>query len=486
LVVERGFEVPPTERLGKRVASATTETVRQHAVYFDTADLRLTRSGASLRYRSDDGWTVKLPESRTASTLTRSEHTFAGEPGPPPSKAVSLVCAFARTRPLVEIAKVDTRRRKMRLFDDAGELLAELDDDEVEGTSATTGRTRFREIEVELAERTADEFLDEVVRALRKAGARPSGARSKVARVLGDAATAAPDVPDAPPLDARATVEDLVRDAFVRSVQQLFTFDPGVRLGDDPEAVHKARVATRRLRSDLRTLRPVVDRAWSEPLRSELKWLGTVLGHVRDDDVLLAGLEREADQLPPELRDVATQVRARVGAARRRDRSALQDALDSDRYARLLDRLVDGAARPRFEEAVGRKRASKLVRTLVDKPRRRFRKYVRALGDDARDVDLHEARKRAKQARYAFEFVEPILGKRAAKSATRFEAVQELLGDHQDAVVAGKWLADTAQDVESRDESYAAGVLAGLFLVRRRTARAQWPQVRDGALRVKR
>jgi CHAD domain-containing protein len=164
----------------------------------------------------------------------------------------------------------------------------------------------------------------------------------------------------------------------------------------------------------------------------------------------------------------------------------LQDALDLERYARLLDHLVDGAARPRLQEAVGRKRASKLVRTLVDKPRRRFRKHVRALGDDARDVDLHEARKRAKQARYAFELVEPILGKRAAKSATRFEAVQELLGDHQDAVVAGKWLADTAQDAESRDESYAAGVLAGLFLVRRRTARAQWPRVRDGALRVRR
>ena len=69
LVVDRSFEVPPAETLADEVASVRTEAVEQHTVYFDTSDLRLTRSGVSLRYRSDDGWTVKLPESRTASSI---------------------------------------------------------------------------------------------------------------------------------------------------------------------------------------------------------------------------------------------------------------------------------------------------------------------------------------------------------------------------------------------------------------------------------
>ena len=40
---------------------------------------------------------------------------------------------------------------------------------------------------------------------------------------------------------------------------RLIANDPGVRLGKDPESVHQARVATRRLRSDLRTFRPILD-----------------------------------------------------------------------------------------------------------------------------------------------------------------------------------------------------------------------------------
>jgi CHAD domain-containing protein len=455
-------------------------------VYFDTSDLRLTRAGASLRYRSDDGWTVKLPEGRTSSTMARTEHAFAGGFGAPPAPAVSLVRALIRTHPLVEIANIDTRRRKTRLLDGNGGLVAELDDDEVEGRSGLADRARFREIEVELGDDTPDDFLADVVRALRKAGAKRTRAESKIARVLGAAATAAPDVPAAPALATRATVEDLVRAAFTRSVQQLLTFDPAVRLGADPEAVHKARVATRRLRSDLRTLRPVVNREWSEPIRGELKWLGSVLGHVRDDDVLLAGLERERAQLPAAHRDAASQVREQLVVARTRDRTALLEALDSDRYARLLERLVSGATRPRLRDGVARSKVSAMASELVDQPRRRFRKHARALDEEPTDPDLHEARKRAKQVRYAFELIAPVVGKRASFAAARFEEVQEVLGDHQDAVVAEKWLADAAADAASREECFAAGALAGLIVVRQRAARAQWPRVRDRALRVKR
>src|SRR5262245_41102854 len=100
LIADRDFEVPDVERLPERVASTTTESLTQHATYYDTADLRLTRAGASLRYRSDDGWTVKLPESRTASSLTRTELNLGGAPGEMPALARSLVRAWTRTSPL--------------------------------------------------------------------------------------------------------------------------------------------------------------------------------------------------------------------------------------------------------------------------------------------------------------------------------------------------------------------------------------------------
>jgi CHAD domain-containing protein len=478
LVVDRSFEVPAADGLAEEVASARTETVDQRAVYFDTSDLRLTRSGVSLRYRSDDGWTVKLPESRTASSITRTEHVFAGDAGTPPEGAVSLVRAWTRMRSLEEIATIDTRRHKTFLLDERGAVLAEVDDDEVAGTSPLADGMHFREIEVELSEPTPDAFLADVVRTLRKAGAEPTRAESKIARVLGAAAAEAPDVPDEVALGRKASVEDLVRAAFVRSMQQLLTFDPVLRLDDDDEAVHKARVATRRLRSDLRTLRPVVDRDWSDPLREELKWLGSVLGKVRDADVLLGALDRKAEQVPDEHRRASAQLRRRLKRSRSRDRKALLRALDSDRYANLLEQLVGAAAHPRLnDEADGHQRAARVARRLADKPRKRFRKYVRGIDRRPSDAELHEARKRAKQARYAHELIAPVLGKQATKLAKRFEHVQEVLGDHQDAVVAGTWLADTARVTESA-ETFAAGELAGLFLVDKETALSEWPAAR--------
>ena len=94
-----------------------------------------------------------------------------------------------------------------------------------------------------------------------------------------------------PPLDFASTPTDVVRAAIARSTARLLAHDPGVRLGDDPEDVHQARVATRRMRSDLRTFRRVLDEDWDESMRDELKWLGGLLGAVRDTDVLLDRLE---------------------------------------------------------------------------------------------------------------------------------------------------------------------------------------------------
>ena len=89
------FAVPSRGKLGPRVASAATDEIHQHAVYYDSRDLRLVRSGASLRFRSDDGWTVKLPVPTDAGggskLLVRNEHSFSGGPGAPPAAASNLV-----------------------------------------------------------------------------------------------------------------------------------------------------------------------------------------------------------------------------------------------------------------------------------------------------------------------------------------------------------------------------------------------------------
>ena len=70
---------------------------------------------------------------------------------------------------------------------------------------------------------------------------------------------------------------------------------------DEPDAVHKMRVGTRRLRSTLKTFRPLYDRDTTDRLRAELRWLAESLGHVRDAEVLAARLGRALDAEPDEL-----------------------------------------------------------------------------------------------------------------------------------------------------------------------------------------
>src|SRR5207253_3109830 len=86
---------------------------------------------------------------------------------------------------------------------------------------------------------------------------------------------------------------------------------------------------------------------------------------------------------------------------------------------------------------------------------RRLEKSARGLRRSDPDEEFHEVRKRAKRARYTAEMIAPALGPAAAKGARRFirrtTKVQDVLGEHQDAVVAGREvaraLADHADDV---------------------------------------
>ena len=79
---------------------------------------------------------------------------------------------------------------------------------------------------------------------------------------------------------------------------------------DAPDAVHKARVATRRLRSALRTFRRLLDRDVTDPLRDEVRWLATALGAPRDAEVMKARILAALDALPEE--EVIGPVRERV------------------------------------------------------------------------------------------------------------------------------------------------------------------------------
>jgi CHAD domain-containing protein len=228
---------------------------------------------------------------------------------------------------------------------------------------------------------------------------------------------------------------------------RLSALDLAVRR-DEPDAVHQMRVTVRRLRAALQSFTGIVAGRDTTHLRDELKWLGGVLGAARDNEVLADQLRAGLAAAPQELVLGPAQARISVYFAplEADTRRAVLDALDSQRYrdlraglARLLDSppLTPEAAEPAGQalpRAVGRayRRADK-----------RMRQARRAPAGQPRDLALHETRKAAKRARYAAEAAEPALGKQARKFALQMKDVQTVLGDHQDAVIAG----DTARDI---------------------------------------
>ena len=465
--------LPPLSDPLAGVVAEPAGTLHLLAIYYDTDDLRLTRAGASLRHRNDEGWAVKLPRGIAADgRLDRSTYAFAGDAAAPPSEALELIRALARSASVRPVARLRTTRRAVRLHTADGTPIGEVVDDDVTVLGPDGTMPGFRELEFELADHAPEAQAASIVARLRASGAGPPDPTPKIVRALGPRAADPPDV-RVPTGDAH-TVSDVVRAALAGPVARVVAHDPGVRRGDDPEDVHQARVATRRLRSHLRTFVPLVDAAWAEALREELGWLGAAFGGVRDADVLLERLEAHVERLPGADRAGADQLLNRLRAQRDQARTELLDALRSHRYAVLLDRLVDAARQPRLTPRAGDEPDAEILRGLVRRAWEHLRDAVAALPDQPTDDDLHTIRKRAKRARYAAEAVEPAFGKPARNFARALTDIQDVLGEHQDGVLASQWLRDAAAAVRDEGAAFAAGELVAQERAAAHAAREAW------------
>ncbi len=469
-VPDGDFDVSAAGDFGVDMTVEPAGTKHQHAVYYDSPDYRLARAGASLRHRDDDGWTVKLPGSADVA-LVRTELHVDGEAGDPPAAALDLVTALVRRAPLELAAHIDTVRHRFVLRGADGEPVAELTDDDVTVNADGRAPRRFREVEVEFVESASPEVVASIATRLEDTGAGAPQHLSKIARALGPRALDAADLVPPGELDFASPPTEVLRAAISRSTARLLAHDPGVRLGGDAEDIHQARVATRRMRSDLRTFRKALDPGWDESIRDELKWLGGLLGAVRDADVLL---ERLADQIEEhaDIDDVAgDRLLDVLRAERETARDQLLAGMRSDRYLELIERLL-AASRSVMPSAEGHDFELELG-DLVAKPWRKLRDDVHDLADDPPDEDLHAVRIRAKRARYAAEAVAPAVGKDAKRFAAAVEGVQEVLGDHQDAVVAGQWLRDHVP-TDDGGAAFVAGQLVAVEAAAADESRARW------------
>jgi CHAD domain-containing protein len=455
MVVGAAFRMPELAGLCEGVETLEPKTLTFTTVYFDTDDLRLTRWGCVLRYRDAQGWTVKLPGSSQGPLLVRGEHAFAGPRARPPAEALDLLRAYLRTAQVAPVARLRSVRTCVALRTAGGLVAGEIVDDEVSVLDGTRVAARFREVEVELTDSAPEPMLEAALGRLRSAGASGSST-PKIVRALGPPAELPAELVGGRPV-AR-TVGDLVSTALSAPTFDLVNCDAGVRLGGDPEAVHDVRVATRRLRSGLRTFRSVLEPSWAVRLRDELGWLAAELGPVRDVDVMMSVLAAGVRRLPPTDRSAASELLERMEVQRESARARLLDAMSSDRYVALLEDLVQAGRNPAIlPQAAGLSAVS--LGSLMEAPWERLADSCGKLGTRPKDRQLHRVRILAKRARYTAEALTPAFGRRAELFADAAADLQGVLGDHHDAVITAAWLRGQVPNL-APDSAFAAGMLA--------------------------
>jgi CHAD domain-containing protein len=408
------------------------------STYHDTPDGRFARTGIALRRRVENGlsiWEVELPEAPGQVALSEP-----GGPAEPPPLVADLLRGLLRDRVLVEVATLQTRRSE---------------------ADSPPKATVHDQVEVLEDRHVVDRF--DVDGETNDPGLRVARRRQRG---------------QLEPSDGKASALPHLQAMIRRQYDEILAHDPGTRLGTDPEALHKLRVAVRRLRAALRVARPILDREWTDDLRTELRWLGRALGAVRDYDVLLLHINAQAQSLPSSDAALLARVVEQLGSARETSRAEMLEALTSPRYLELLARIELAGEAPRWNG--GRRSVTRLAAAEF----RKLERAAKALGRRPSDAELHRVRVRCKRARYAGELAEAEAGKPARRFIARAKEVQDVLGEHQDAIVADERLRELIRPQGNPQLAFVAGRLVERQRERMLRARARAPKALKRARRA--
>jgi len=225
----------------------------------------------------------------------------------------------------------------------------------------------------------------------------------------------------------------------------------GTRQDLDSEFLHDFRVAVRRTRSALSQIKGVLPETAVKRFTKEFAWLGRITGPSRDLDVYLLKMEDYASLLPRSLRNDLKPLYSYLEDRKVQEHRLLVDALDSERYGRLLEdwqEFLDSQTNPDFtlpkaEEPVRRASSKRIWRVY-----RKILKKGEVIDDQSPASALHEVRIECKKLRYLLEFFRSLHEpQKMLKLVKSLRVLQDNLGDFNDFEVQQGTLKKFAQSM---------------------------------------
>lgn len=258
----------------------------------------------------------------------------------------------------------------------------------------------------------------------------------------------------------------------------------GVIRGDDPEYLHQARVALRRLRSALDAFAALAPREMIEPRLKAVRHLTRALGPARDWDVFAAETVAPVMQQFPGHRGLAALERA---GARLRDQAnrAARRALASRRAQSLLLELGGWLAAEPWCTA-GSEKAQRAwqapVRDHAAGVLQRYHRRALKRGNAAGSASLprlHRLRIAIKKLRYAAAFFGPLFPRARAKPMLEaLNELQDLLGAINDGACAPALIEAASAAARGSLRPQARAIIghwnAALLADRRRALKQAW------------
>ncbi len=260
------------------------------------------------------------------------------------------------------------------------------------------------------------------------------------------------------------TVRDLLGDYVAEQCTVIIDSEAELRAGEN--VVHAARVAVRRLRSTIRVFADLFDASEAAHLEEELVWWAGLLGEVRDLDILAQRQAALLGELPAELilGPVASTIEAELAVQRKQAADAMVEALNSERFRKLIGLMHHWRSDPPFTPAADASAAA--INPMIKKAKKKASKRltravaVRRAGEPSDEL-FHGARKASKRYRYAVEAAQPVWGSKADKIVSERKDLQDLLGNHQDRIVSAAFLRELGArlGIRSGQNGFSYGVL---------------------------